>query len=332
MRHLAALLLLLALAPAAWAGAVGVRRLAVPAPDRAAPLAALVWYPAAGGGTPAAFGGNAVFRPTEGLRDAALAPGRHPLVLIEHGGFRSAPQTAAWLARALAARGFIAVLAWPPHLAGRVSPAVLGEFWRRPADLSAALDAALRADWLRGRVDRARLGAVGFFLAGTSVLQLAGARADAAALGRYCEAGGDPDCGWLRRGGVDPAAVDRAALQRAHRDPRLRSVVVVDPEFAAILTRASLRSIAVPVHLFNLGPHVLPRRDAAGLARAIPGARYTALAGVPALASFPLCTAKGAAILAQGDGEAEICAHGGTARAAAHATLAAAVAAALEGR
>lgn len=258
MRHLftAVALALLAAVPALPAAAddsTGVRLFEMPVSSRGAPLSVTVWYPAAGGGTPVLVGDNRLFRGTAGMMDAPVADGRHPLVLVSHGSGGSI-RTLGWIASHLAAAGFI--VAGPDHpgtTTGNSTPADTIRVWERTADLSALLTAMLADPTWSRHIDGSRIGAMGFSLGGHTVLAIAGARVNRESYARYCDENpAMPDCVWFASGNVDMRAVDQAAFEGSSHDPRINSVVAIDPSIVHALTPESLSAIFVPVYLINL--------------------------------------------------------------------------------
>jgi len=308
------------------ADGVGVTTMTIDVPDQDRALDVTLWHPAKAGGTPARLGGSAVFEGVDAYRDAPIADGLLPLVLIAHGGLRSAPGHGNWIGSGLAARGFAAAVVRGPTLGPRDAAIAVDEIWRRPADLGVALS-ALRADpeW-SGHLDPVRTGAVGFFLGGTSVLALVGARLDPDRFAASCDDGTGVDCAWFAAAGVDLRSVDAEPLTRSYRDRRIKGVVAIDPELTTSLAPDSLAAITVPVAIVDLGP-----TDAADLAAAVPGARHTAVAGATAFDTFSLCTPQGPALL-RADGESDvICEDGEQGRALIHAQLTELIADALAG-
>ena len=69
---------------------VGLRTLATSDAEDPRQLSLSVWYPAEAGPSVEDVGGNAVFVGQPAYRDAPAAPGPFPLVLLSHGGLRSA--------------------------------------------------------------------------------------------------------------------------------------------------------------------------------------------------------------------------------------------------
>jgi predicted dienelactone hydrolase len=131
-------------------------------------LATLVWYPAKPRtGTEEALG----------LRDAAVRPGRHPLILFSHGNCGRARE-ATYLTTALAGQGFI--VAAPPHVGNTADdPGCLAAFGdsvlNRVADVRFVLDemlaqAADRSSRFHRRIRTDRIGMSGLSFGGFTTL------------------------------------------------------------------------------------------------------------------------------------------------------------------
>ncbi len=296
------------------AGHVGLRQLTVEAPARGATIEVMLWYPAGAGGTPERFGASKVFKGVAALRDAPIAEGRFPLIVLAHGGLRANPAASGWIASALAGRRYIVAVAQAPHLGPGDARRAIREVWLRPPDLSAALTAVQDDDAFADHLEPGQVGAVGFFLGGTSVLALAGARLDAASYGRSCDhPAPGPDCRWFAGSGVDLHRTDLAPAAAAHRDPRIKVVVAVDPELTGSMARASLRAIGIHVAIINLGmaQTLRPRLDASAAAAQIPDGRYETLPDATTFSAFDQCTPQGAAILAADGDDELLCRDGG---------------------
>ena len=222
------------LANAEASGTVGVRSMAVLAPERGVMLEVRVWYPAGAGGSPVAVGDTAVFRGMPARQDAALADGLFPVVLLAHGGSRSAPDSGAWIASRLAAAGFVVAAPQPPRLAGAQLRDAPAELWLRPADLSATLTAMENDPTFGPRLATGALGALGFQLGGTTVLALVGARMDGQRYAGSCDAGRTAmGCAWFASHGIDLHDIDVALLERSNLDRRVDAAVAVDPVLSA---------------------------------------------------------------------------------------------------
>jgi predicted dienelactone hydrolase len=233
---------------------VGVRSMSVLARKRGMMLDVRVWYPAGAGGTAVSVGDNAVFQGVPARQDAAIADGSFPLVLLAHGGLRSAPDSGAWIASRLATEGFVVAVPHPPPLEGARATDAPEELWLRPADLSATLTAVESDPILRSRLDPKAVGVLGFQLGGTAALALVGARINAQHYARSCDRGETGmDCAWFAGNGIDLHGIDIALAGRANLDPLIHAAMAVDPELSEYFDPASLGAISVPVEIVTLG-------------------------------------------------------------------------------
>lgn len=233
---------------------VGFRTMDVHAPSRDSHLNVAIWYPASPGGERVLVGEDRLFKGTEAWRDAPLRDGSFPLILVSHGsGGRISSLD--WIAARLAAAGFI--VAGPNHpgtTSGNSTPADTIRIWQRAGDLSEVATALMHDPAWKRSIDEKRIGAFGFSLGAHTVLALAGARVDLEDFVRYCDNYPSmPDCVWYASGKVDLRKTDKKRFEKSFRDPRFTSIVAIDPAFAQAFMRDSLQTIAVPVHIINLG-------------------------------------------------------------------------------
>ena len=282
---------------------VGVRAVEATALHRDEPLDVTLWYPAGPGGTVELVGDGGVFEGAPARRGAPIAAGRHPLVLLSHGGGGNARQLG-WIANRLAGAGFlVAAPNHPGSTTGDASALGAAALWNRPADLSAVLDSLLGDAPVAGHVDADRIGALGFSAGGYAALALVGARIDPDALAGFCDRDdtGTSDCAFLARGGVDLHELDLSPAGDDLSDARVRSAVVVDPGVVGTLTAPSLAAIDVPVTIVNLGASgAIPKAVLAEeTSRLIPGAGYATVADATHFSFLPACKPKGPAILAE---------------------------------
>ncbi|MBY0437450.1 MAG: hypothetical protein K2W80_04590, partial [Burkholderiales bacterium] len=178
-------------------------------------------------------------------RDAAAAPGRHPVLLFSH-GFLGAADQSLFITENLARMGYVVAAIDHDDAIDRGARIELPDVLRpaswtdatqvdRRNDLVALLDRleALDADpgaFLHRRLDLERIGAIGHSLGGYAVLGMAGAR-------------------------------------RAWRDPRIRAVAGLSPYTAPYLLPGGFGAIEIPVMLQG-GSHdigitpLLPRFNA----------------------------------------------------------------------
>lgn len=278
-----------------------------------------VWYPAAESAveTPQGIGppDQPLFEAGRAMPHAAFAPSLEPLplILLSHGTGGSAQQLA-WLGTELARAGFIAAAVDHPgnNAVTGYTPEGFTLWWERATDLSEVLDGLLADAEFGPHVDKARIGAAGFSLGGYTVLELAGARTDIAALFDLCRAHPDettchvPE---MKDLGTPASILERVrktsgeSLARSadsFRDPRVKAVFAIAPALGFTLTAESLHGIRLPVALVvGSADPIAPAVSNADLIRArVRGARETLLPNVAHYTFLDTCTAAGKSSLA----------------------------------
>lgn len=298
--------------PAAADPAPGMARLSDTG-DAARPLALSVWYPSTAEAS-AVVGGNAVFL---GVLASSAPPAEGaslPLVVLSHGGLRSVPDSGAWLAAALAGAGFLVVEVNAPSPL-TASDAVNG-IWRRPADISRALDLILADPVWGSRVDPALISVVGHALGGTAALTIAGAEIDPELYRNSCTGAGaqGPDCAWFAANGVAPGDADPVELAQSRHDARVSRVVVIDPEYPGMMHRPEAWPEAKTLFL-SLGAAI----------GGWEGNQSLTLEGAAAYDAFAPCTPAGADILREEGEDPALCTTPAAQRAILHERIADAV-------
>jgi predicted dienelactone hydrolase len=323
--------------PLLAADPVGVTRISVVSQDYPRPLAVTVWYPAAAAGAARPTAQDRIFEIPPATQDAPIRAGRFPLILLSHGS-GSRVEGMGWIAAELAQAGFI--VAGPNHpgtTSGDSTPAATPKIWERTSDLSATITALSTAPQWRGSVDTAHIGALGFSLGGSTVLELAGARPDLSAYIRYCQDQPDMmDCRWFAGGRgyaggeqvtVEPfdlSTVDKSRFEQSNRDARITAVVAVDPGLATVIKPESLKEVTTPLTLINLGsPGQVPIAVLSDrLATQIAGATYAQVDGSTHFSFLPVCKAGASDFLKSVGEEDPICEETQRPRAEIHAELA----------
>lgn len=257
---------------------------------------------------------NKVFEGVMAVPDAAIAEAKHAVIVLAHGGMRSAPNMSSWLASALAKRGYVVVIPHPPVLKASDATLAPAELWLRPADLSQVLDVLLSHPLTADFIDINRVYGLGFLLGGHSVLMLAGAQIDHAAYAQSClEESASLDCQWFAQSGVDLRDWAIPLTLPNRREQRIKAVIAIDPELSDVFTQQSLREIDQPVLLINLGRDVAryPWLLADRLATQIPQATYEVISDAGPFSAFSLCTERGVEILQASADQADLCLDGG---------------------
>ncbi|WP_077653047.1 alpha/beta hydrolase family protein [Salinivibrio kushneri] len=270
-------------------------------PERESTIEVDIWYPTTLDSTHFEFGKNKVFVGTKTNRNAPIASGKHPIVLLAHGGMRASPFHAGWVASGLAKAGFIVVVPQQVGLSAANVTSAPRELWLRPSDLSISLTHLIDTAPFKQAIDTDHVYGVGFFLGGTSMLSLAGARFDPALYKQSCEQEGvNVDCQWLQKNKVDLGKVSEPMLSRTNHDDRVKAIVAINPELTKTLDAQSLGDIKVPVKVMDIrGRHAaLPELEVAESIAAIPNMTLMKTPHTTIFSAFSRCTAKGAQLLA----------------------------------
>lgn len=204
--------------------------------------------------------GSPLFRLGAWADDAQPAEGPFPLIALSHGTGGSAP-IMAWLARALASRGYI--VAAVNHPGNNALETYTAEgfliWWERARDLTTMIDMLLRDKQFGQLIDPKRIGAAGFSLGGYTVIEIAGGRTDPSRFRNFCRSVQAEGCvdppefpdlfaRWAELEATDQS-FRRAGSQsgRSYRDPRVRAVFAIAPALGPAFIPESLRRIAIPV-------------------------------------------------------------------------------------
>lgn len=234
-----------ALAPAA-ASEAGLRPISIPDPAGIRPLRGYLWYPTDVADPPHEALGNAVFRGVRVIEEAPPAAGRFPLLVLSHGMYGNA-RNQAWLAAALARRGFVvAAIDHPGTSSFARDPDAARTLWERPRDITRVIDHLLAAP--DPAIDPQRIVMAGHSLGGFTALLLAGARYDAARVDGLCAA--DPQdliCRIMRGWHVAETPADRSAMEGDLSDPRIRAFAVFDLGATQSFSPESLAGIDRPL-------------------------------------------------------------------------------------
>ncbi|RED45108.1 alpha/beta hydrolase family protein [Aestuariispira insulae] len=293
---------------------IGYRELQIPAEHREQLIRASLWYPTSSNGREALVGDNAVFSGGPVQRDAEMAQGRFPLVLMSHGSGGSA-ENMNWLASALVRDGgMVLAVNHPGSTTGNADPKRAVRHWTRPKDLSAALDYILADRELSGRIDRDDISGLGFSLGGASIFSLGGGRMDLARYLDYCRTNRNraEDCLHFVRGGVDLATLPQAEFEQELADRRIKRLIGIDPGLIFGMAEDSIRSIKLPSLVINLGTGTNrlfaanSGPDGNRLSELVPDMRYHVVPAANHFSFLALCKHEGARILRE-EGEDPIC-------------------------
>lgn len=275
-----------------------------PAPN-ARTLVGGVWYPASGAGATTPLFDSPIFEAVPVRRDAAIRPGRWPLVVLSH-GIGGHWRSVSWLGAGLAQQGAVVVAVnHPGSTFGDYDLRRSADHGSRVKDLSTALDTLLADPAFSPHIDKDRIYAAGFSLGGWTALSMGGLRGDLDAYARYCATSGHRHCRDIARAGIDLTQLDATRWNRSHRDQRIQAVAAIDPALHQGLTAAKARDMVGRVLLIGLGKGAdrLPDTDfsppGSALTQILPGARVEVLAPAFHFSALAVCRPAGPALLAE---------------------------------
>jgi len=185
-------------------------------------------------------------------------------------------------------------------------------WWERATDVSEVLDAVLADSTLGTRIDRDRVGAVGFSLGGYTVLELAGARTNLQAFKDFCQSGAadsicrPPEMDRLKGGEKKLSEVSpemEASMARAgdsYRDNRVKAVFAIAPALGEAFDSASFADVNIPVSLLagTADVTVPVETNIRRIAGFIPSAKVTMVPGAAHYTFLDTCLPAVAARLA----------------------------------
>lgn len=318
-------LFLVCLTTSVFAGdnAIGFQASTLPDTQNDRPLEMVVWYPTATTATPQWFGDNPAFVGALAVPNAPPTAGEHPLVVLSHGfGGNWINQT--WLASALAHKGYIvAAVNHPGSTSKDRTPQAAAQLWRRPADLSRAIDAVTAQPQQFGAVAKHRIAAVGHSLGGWTVMETAGARFDPDRFALDCKTHTKlASCNVYRQMNPASTSVSKARLAADLSDKRVTAVVSLDLGLSRGMTDDSLAGLPVPTLVIAAGvpSEELPAQlESADLAKRLPQAstRYVEIKDASHFSFMAVCKPGAVALLEEDvPGDGIICgdAEGGRAR------------------
>ncbi|WP_410021945.1 MULTISPECIES: alpha/beta hydrolase family protein [unclassified Pseudomonas] len=290
---------------------IGFRASTLSDPHGGRPVEMVVWYPAATTATAQLIADNPVFVSASAVRDAPPVAGEHPLVVLSH-GYRGNWSNQAWLASALAHKGYIvAAVNHPGTTTHDRSPDAAAALWQRPVDLSRAIDGVIAQPKQFGAVAKQRIAVAGHSLGGWTALEIVGARFDPERFEQDCSI--HPQLAACRvYQQINPASTreSKARLAADLRDERVSAIVSLDLGLSRGFPDASLAAVPVPTLVIAAGAPSkdLPAQlESADLARRLPQAstRYVEISDASHFSFASVCKPGAEALLeedAPGDG------------------------------
>ncbi|MBB1486136.1 alpha/beta hydrolase family protein [Oceanospirillum sediminis] len=275
--------------------------------DRGKNIEVYYWYPTKEQKLNFRFGNKKIFLPVDVALDADIALGKFPIIVLSHGGMRSSFSHVGWIASSLSKEGYIVITPKPPEYDELVPDQAIDELYLRPGDISTGLSGIDNISLFDGNIDKENTTGVGFFLGGTSMLTLAGAKFDLKKYKASCnDAGVNIDCKWFSNNKVDISSVSGDLVTKLKKDDRIRSIVIINPELTKTLDANSLRDVKGKVSVISLSGELDSALAPSDNLSKIPLFNISEISSAVAFSAFSICTPKGIKILSI-EGEAGIC-------------------------
>lgn len=241
--------------------AVGIKKIAVNDPVSQQPMQAVAFFPSHGQAD------HTVIGPYELAvsRQAAIAEGAFPVILLSHGTMGSMLGHHDF-ASGLAQQGYMVVSVMHPG-DNFQDPRLIGTssvIYGRALQISAALSAALADPLLSDHIEKDRIAFIGFSAGGATGLILAGAKPEFSRLIDYCATRPEDQHVCAAKGKIgieDPQLVPSA-------DARIRSLVLLAP-LSVIFSPEELKTVKAPLLIFsgNKDEELSPSENAISLAK-----------------------------------------------------------------
>lgn len=219
------------------------------------PVVVEVWYPTFESG-PYDTPEDPIWVHPKEIRDVIPSAGKHPMIMMSH-GYRGDRRDRSWLAEYLVSQGYIVASvehhgnAWRSY-----NPLLSMRFWDRSKDISFAISRLLKESFLKRKIDRRRIGFIGYSLGGLTGLALAGAKAKnvKSVIKKLKDSVQE----------VDDTTFERLDFKEAYGsyyDRRIKAMVLLSPA-VFVFPSESLEKIRVPVALVaSEKDEVLPHKE-----------------------------------------------------------------------
>ncbi len=212
---------------------------------------------------------------------------KYPLIILNHGGLRSAPNQINWLAKSLVKEGFV-VLVTRSNINKKL---VLYEPWLRANDIFISL-LDLKLSSFKDNIDFNRVYSVGFLLGATSLLLSNSAKIDLDAYKKVCERNESLDCKWYEKNKIELNSLNRNFIEKLNYTIPIKKAIFFDVELSKLFDKKTLKNINTKFLFINLSDMKLLNNS-----HFQSFYNYSKIENANVFSSFSLCTQKGELIL-----------------------------------
>lgn len=222
---------------------------------------------------------------------------KYPLIILSHGGLRSAPNQINWLGKSLAKEGFI-VLITKNNIDKKTA---LYEPWLRANDMFISILDLKKSDF-KSMVNFDKVYSVGFLLGATSSFILNSAKIDLDRYKKICEKNKSLDCNWYKNNQIDLNSLNKAFIEKLNYTLPIKKAIFFDMELSSLFEEKSLSNIDTRFLFINLSDNkLLDNRDFEAFYD------YKKIENANVFSSFSLCTKKGEFILKGSEENKNLC-------------------------
>lgn len=208
---------------------------------------------------------------------------KSPLIILSHGGLRSAPNQINWLAKSLAKEGFI-VLITKSDFNKKLA---LYEPWLRANDTFISL-LDLKENSIKENIDFDKIYSVGFLFGATSTLLINSVKIDLNLYKNICKENQSIDCKWYEENGINPNEFDFKFISNLEYTIPLKKAILFDMELPLIFDKNRLINKNKELFFINLSEMKL--LDNSNFKTMY---KYIKIEDANLFSSFSLCTKKG---------------------------------------
>lgn len=305
--------------------AAGMRSISINDADGQRNLDGFLWHPTALGQPSELDFESKVWVGTPVIKNADIAIGKFPLIVLSHGMFGNA-YNQAWLASAMAQKGYlVAAINHPGTSTWLRNKDQRRELWKRPQDISRLIDYLTAAHEYSAHINPEKIYMAGHSLGGFTAALLAGARYDALKFDTFCaEIPDELVCGVLNGWDVAKTQEDRKQMEADLSDSRIKAFALFDLGGTQSFSKQSLSQINQPMLIFGapvMNSGLTLDIESRSLVKALPkqNVEYIEQATMSHFDFFGLCREGGFELLkSEEPGDEIICQAGGNERAEKH--------------
>ncbi len=245
------------------------------------------------------LGKHKLFIPETVALNGKVKKNKYPLILLSHGGLKSARNQINWLAKSLAKNGFIVLLTRSNFDIKQV----LYEPWLRANDMLISFEKIKKNSRFKEYIDLKKVYSVGFLLGSTSSMLLSSVNLDSSSYKNQCKENQSLDCNWYKKNNIDLSSFNEVLTKKIKTKIAIKKAILFDVELSKLFHKSSILSSSTKFYFVNLSKmKLLDNSHLKSLS-----SLYSKINQANVFSSFSLCTKKGKILLKGSKNEPEPC-------------------------